>query len=143
MSEKGDKEFLAVLDLHALVEIATNESDNFRKVALDKMADGDLAVPARVWQQFQDMYDKEYDYIKEYIVNKPPANHRQSVAAAELAEKQKTKLSWGPYDNASDIYAAAASWISSTTLLTTSDGWESYDGLDELDVRDLYEWIES
>jgi hypothetical protein len=131
--------FEAVIDCSGLHEIAGLESDNFKSLFLDQLAQGVIGVPVCVWSEFEEIYPDEASSLKPYVTVKIRMTQAYRVGAARNAEKLNSGFSRGAYDSNADLYAAAIASIEECTLITVQS---SFYGAMDCEVSDLDGWAD-
>jgi hypothetical protein len=134
-------ECTCVVDCSGLHEIANLKSDNLKSLFLDQLKKGIIAVPACVWQEFQDLYDDEASSLELYVTIKINMKNAYCVGAARIADRLNSGFSRGAYDRQTDLYTASIAWREDYRLLTSTSQLTYYKGMG-CKVSDLVAWAE-
>ncbi|WP_156901275.1 hypothetical protein [Nisaea denitrificans] len=130
-----------IIDVQGLREISLM-SGNLKQVALKRLEDGEIGVPAKVWSEFKEIYEDEADEIEPFVPNKIRITKAHHVAAARCADKMNSGFTLSPYDDNSNQYAAAISISQPATVLTDKHTLPFYSDVD-CAAEDVTEWVAS
>lgn len=110
-----------VVDTHGLYGIALETSGNVKAILLSQLESGVICVPACVWNEFRDLYPEEAEELEPHIPTKVSLRKKAyTLKAAALAEKLNSGFTRGPYDENTDLHAAAIASVEGWTILTTA-----------------------
>jgi len=126
-----------IVDCAGLHEIATTSSNSLKAACLDLLAQGVIAVPARVWQEFKEIYEDEAEELEAYVADRIRLTRVYRQGVARMAEKSNSSLNLSPYDMHSDLYAAAIAFVEGLTVLTTTNHVVFYEQLEEGEAAEL------
>ena len=98
------------------VVLKTSTSNILKSLLIERLENGEIAVPAVVWQEYEEMFDEEAEIIAPHV---------------------------RPYDRQSDLYAASICMVEKYTLLTTPEQVPYFKGWGCCEVADLPAWAKS
>jgi hypothetical protein len=108
--------------LHMIgIILKTSTSNTLKSLFVERLENGEIAVPAVVWQEYEDLFDEEAEFIAPHVKKKISLHKKYSIAAAAIAEKTNSQFSRSSYDRQTDIYAASICMVERYTLLTTPE----------------------
>jgi hypothetical protein len=113
------------VDCTGLLQISTiilkSKSNSLKAFFIEQLESGQIAVPAVVWQEFEEIFDDAAEGVKDHITKKITFRQKYTIGAAALADKTNSQFPRGAYDRQSDYYAASISVVEGITLLTDPD----------------------
>jgi hypothetical protein len=130
--------------LHMIGDVLRNRTSNsLTSLFIARLEKGEIAVPAVVWQEYEELFEEEAALIAPHIKKKISLQKKYTVAAAAIADKTNSQFSHGAYDRQTDIYAASICMVERYTLLTTSEQASNFRTWDCCGVADLQSWADS
>jgi hypothetical protein len=123
--------------LHAIAALKGNSKATF-KAALKS---GEIAVPAMVWKEFQELYEDEAADLAPFVTTKLRMKTAYHIGAASIEEGSGVRFLQSSYDTHADLCTAAICQIEGRTLLTSELQLTYYEKLNCCSTTDTGEWL--
>lgn len=128
-----------VVDTTALYEIATTTSNEVREFFVNGLENGSVAVPTKVWLEFQSAFEDEAEMLNEHVSEKIQFDSSCRAIAGEIADGMNPSFSEGPWDNDADLHVASSARILNLQIATTVSRASHFSNMVSVSVRTLTE----
>lgn len=125
------------------IVLKTSTSNSLKSLFIERLEAGEIAVPAVVWQEYEELFDDEAEVVAPHVKTKINLHKKYQIAAAAIADKTNSQFSRGAYDRQTDIYAASICMVENYTLLTTPEQASYFKKWDCCSVSDLPAWAKA